>query len=361
MKKALLFLLIFTMLTSCLSVWITAAEPDGNFPIAEAAKGTPVIDGEIDEVWAATKEQTVGNFIVKGTGAESADVKFRVLWDETYLYFLYVVDDPTMGSAAFESTSVGGNIWKRDSIAFSFDPEYNRNNVTSAVAPSFVFMIGAFGNTANFQNVPGYVFIGDWEDGLVHTDENGNPVHPNFAISYRTDPSDDEIYIGFTLEIKINLKPRYDGIEMKEGTCVGFETLYNDNFASEASTVRDSQIEWGSTGGASYYNNSKKGTILLKNTVDDPTPLPDPDDPTPPVSTGEDPTQPTPTAPPTPTKTSAPATTEKPAGQETTPGTTATPSEPEKGGCQSVLASSVVFAVALISAGVAAAGKRKKK
>lgn len=363
MKKSVMFLLICTMLASCLSVWISAAEPVDGFPIAEAAKGTPVIDGEIDEIWATTTEYTVAHFIVQGTGAEPATVTFRILWDETYLYFLYVVDDPTMGSPAYEETSLASNIWKRDSLAFSFDPEYNRSNASSIAAPSFVFMIGAFGNTANFQNVPGNVFIGDVdEDGKVYTDENGKPIHTNFAISYRMDPNDDEIYIGYTMELKVNLKPRYDAIEMKEGTCIGFETLYNDNFATEASSTRDCQIEWGSTNGASYYNNSQKGTILLKNEVETPTPLPDPDDPTPPVTSGSDEVTnepPTPTQE-TPTKETPAPTSEEPTGEaDSEPGTTA-PAAPQDDGCKSVLASSALLAVLVVSAGAAVVVKKKE-
>ena len=60
---------------------------------AEAASGTPKIDGEIDEVWANAEKLAVNNFQMgkKGTNAEGTA---RVLWDNNNIYVLVEVTDP---------------------------------------------------------------------------------------------------------------------------------------------------------------------------------------------------------------------------------------------------------------------------
>lgn len=60
---------------------------------AEAASGTPKIDGEIDAVWANAEKLAVNNFQMgkKGTNAEGTA---RVLWDNNNIYVLVEVTDP---------------------------------------------------------------------------------------------------------------------------------------------------------------------------------------------------------------------------------------------------------------------------
>lgn len=57
-----------------------------------APKGTPVIDGEIDDVWN-TAEWTAVDKPFDGTADTDSVLNMKLLWDESYLYFLAYVYD----------------------------------------------------------------------------------------------------------------------------------------------------------------------------------------------------------------------------------------------------------------------------
>ncbi len=61
-------------------------------PCGKAYKGTPVIDGEIDPVWDRAEFLETR---VNVTGNDSAWARFKLLWDENYLYVLADVTDAT--------------------------------------------------------------------------------------------------------------------------------------------------------------------------------------------------------------------------------------------------------------------------
>lgn len=85
----------------------------------EAVKGTPVIDGQIDDVWNTANVIDVTNTptdalpnVSKNTG------KVRIMWDESFLYVLAEVKD------AAPSTS--GNLQGDDSVEFDIDFTNNK-------------------------------------------------------------------------------------------------------------------------------------------------------------------------------------------------------------------------------------------
>lgn len=85
-----------------------------------AQKGTPVIDGAVDEVWAnAEKVQLThvkaGDLKGDGTMPEELSVYASMLWDETGFYFLFDIHDDEF---AFDS---GIGDWKNDSIYLYVD------------------------------------------------------------------------------------------------------------------------------------------------------------------------------------------------------------------------------------------------
>ena len=90
MKKAkiLISFLLILCTVSCLS---TAAFANFGY-VYTAPKGTPVLDGEIDDVWNSSEWTTVDN---PWDGIRDTDsvLRIKLLWDEDYLYFLAVVHD----------------------------------------------------------------------------------------------------------------------------------------------------------------------------------------------------------------------------------------------------------------------------
>ncbi len=114
MKKLVSVLLILT-LTLAMMVSVSAENKD-----LTVAKGTPAIDGEIDEVWSTTPQVQLGYLKAgdkKGDGTlpETSAAYARVLWDEEALYFLFEVMDDD-----FSFFSTEGD-WKNDSIYLYID------------------------------------------------------------------------------------------------------------------------------------------------------------------------------------------------------------------------------------------------
>lgn len=81
--------------------------PEGYEPtIAPVYKGTPVVDGKIDDIWSIAEEMPVEKFCV---GKEGATGTVKVLWDDDYLYVLGRSYDSTPDCS-------GGGGWNRDNM-----------------------------------------------------------------------------------------------------------------------------------------------------------------------------------------------------------------------------------------------------
>lgn len=88
--------------------------------LVEAKKGTPTIDGSIDDIWSSANVIST-DVILKDADTAKANVK--LLWDENYVYALYEVTDHTLNKTA-------GNKYDQDSVEAFID----ENN---AKAPSY--------------------------------------------------------------------------------------------------------------------------------------------------------------------------------------------------------------------------------
>lgn len=73
--------------------------------------GSPVIDGELDDVWKYAEPVVPG---IKSSPAIKAAPVFKVLWDEGYLYTLTVVTDDVLNKAS-------GNAYEQDSMEVFLD------------------------------------------------------------------------------------------------------------------------------------------------------------------------------------------------------------------------------------------------
>ncbi|MBR7092461.1 MAG: hypothetical protein IKI50_04660 [Clostridia bacterium] len=98
-----------------------SAERQNNAKIT-AAKGTPTIDGEIDDIWALTEAQPVVNVdtvVLPSNVATTGTV--RTLWDENNLYVLIEVDKH--GVAVTEAKADEADENKADCAEVSFSME----------------------------------------------------------------------------------------------------------------------------------------------------------------------------------------------------------------------------------------------
>ena len=114
MKKFLSALLALTC-TATLALSVSAVGETYT-----AQKGTPVIDGTVDDVWAnAEKVQLThvkaGDLKGDGTMPEGLSVYASMLWDESAFYFLFDIHDDD-----FAFNSEAGD-WKNDSVYLYID------------------------------------------------------------------------------------------------------------------------------------------------------------------------------------------------------------------------------------------------
>lgn len=114
MKKFLSALLALTC-TATLALSVSAVGETYT-----AQKGTPVIDGTVDDVWAnAEKVQhthvKAGDLKGDGTMPEGLSVYASMLWDESAFYFLFDIHDDD-----FAFNSEAGD-WKNDSVYLYID------------------------------------------------------------------------------------------------------------------------------------------------------------------------------------------------------------------------------------------------
>lgn len=142
MKKAIAILTLAALLVAAFAVGVSAVEPDSTQKIIKATKGTPVIDGTIDEVWNSAESQKLENVYVNVEGSVPHTASFRTLWDDKYLYVLVEVADTTLAGKAIWPSS--GNLWKDDSIMFSISPNYNRTATTACTAPAIYYILGVY-------------------------------------------------------------------------------------------------------------------------------------------------------------------------------------------------------------------------
>ncbi|MDY4898447.1 MAG: sugar-binding protein [Eubacteriales bacterium] len=352
-----LFLTVFVAMS--VFVTVTYAANDTLAPeehVAKAIYGTPTIDGEADGIWDYAQINYVTNVYQNDEITPPSTCQFRVMYDDTYLYFLVEVKDETMGDAEWEALSLGGNLWKRDGVSLTFSPDNNRDVTNGQVAPAFWFIIGAFGNTANFNTVPSNVFISE--------DEGATKM---FAISYLTDYTTG-VNSGYTIELKVNLQPRYADIKMQAGTEIGFDIYLNDNNNIIMSANRNYGLTW--TGEVnSYKNNAVKGVIELQDKdvkFENEPQTTAPTDTTPEEPTTTEPIDTTPkdttTAAPKDTTTEAPKDTTTAAPKDTTTVATkdTTTADPgSKGGCGSVVAASALILAVAVFGGAVICGKKE--
>lgn len=85
---------------------------------AEATKGTPTIDGEIDAIWADANVLDINTYSM-GAGATGTA---KVLWDEDYIYVLAEVKDPVLSAAS-------PNTYEQDTVEIFLD---ENNHKTTA-------------------------------------------------------------------------------------------------------------------------------------------------------------------------------------------------------------------------------------
>ncbi len=239
MKKFLSLVTAGCMLVS-LAV-VANANPDSSHTIT-AAYGTPVIDGQMDDIWNDTEMQVQDSF---RSGTETdAKAQIRCMYDDTYFYVLEYVPDNTL--------------WTSDLTLANY--QYDTTEVcismsnTTATSYSLVddWWIGITPYGVRNTDSKATVLIGS---GTDVSDAEYVTVHT----SLENDPDNDSAD-GYWVEWAFNFKAIDPDFVMAEGTTIGMEISVNDNAEYNSRTMC---MGWADTTDAASSNPSVFGNVVF--------------------------------------------------------------------------------------------------
>ncbi len=180
-----------------------------------AVRGTPVIDGIEDAVWADAVEVNTTVWVL---GESGATARVKTLWDDEHLYVLAVVSDSLLSKAAT-------NPWEQD----SFEVFLDQNNA----------------KTTRYESDDGQYRVNyDNEQSF-----NGAAAAELITSATRIVPG------GYVVELAITL----DAVTPQEGMRIGFDFQVNND--EDGDGVRDSVVTWNDPTHQSYQNTSRLGVL----------------------------------------------------------------------------------------------------
>jgi parallel beta-helix repeat protein len=190
---------------------------------AEAAKGTPTIDGEIDGIWATTMAfETTKGFNTKVAPTKAT---VRTLWDENNLYVLAEVKDSNL-------SNIGSQIYERDSVELFMD----ENDAKSTT----------------FQSDDGGYQVGyDGRKGGSHRGKNIAANLDSFTTSTKV------VDGGYIVEAKLPLTTSPGAI----GRIIGFEVQVNDDYNNDG--IRNNFTSWSNQRSDSSTSTFRWGNIMM--------------------------------------------------------------------------------------------------
>ncbi|MGB0759087.1 MAG: sugar-binding protein [Rubripirellula sp.] len=192
--------------------------------MAVAKKGTPEVDAEIDEIWKTCPKYLVNQPIADLLQIESKDMAtatVRVLWDDRFLYALWVVKDSELSADA-------GDDWAQDSVELFLDQHQDKSKSYEADDAQY---------RVNFKGkISGQGTGYDEADIKAATKKNKK---------------------GYIVEMAI----RTHAADNKPGTVMGIEFQVNDDHGS---SQRDAIAKWFHTEDDSWQDTSTFGTLTLK-------------------------------------------------------------------------------------------------
>ena len=159
--------------------------------------GTPVLDGELDEIYTQSASYKLDNFGFyawgDGDADNTSDATAYFLWDSDYVYVCVVADDKTPSSAA----DAPENNWQNDAAEIWFADD------------GYTFKIHAAAD--------GNFFLGGDADGAVAWDKGFEAAKHSAKMTDK----------GWTVEVALPMN------RLKEGKEFGFALQVNDIYSSD--------------------------------------------------------------------------------------------------------------------------------
>lgn len=193
----------------------------------DAVRGTPVVDGLTDGIWARAPEIGTG---VQVVGAGGATAKARMLWDADRLYVLVTVVDPTLDNSS-------PNVWEHDAVEIFVDPHNAK--------------------TAGYSDDDGQYRISFANAQSLGGNFDGYAIAGTLTSAARTVPG------GYVVEAAIAL----NSVDLAAGALLGLDLQVND----ATSGTRTAARTWNDPTGLSYVNTSRWGVVRLSGIRRQPT------------------------------------------------------------------------------------------
>ena len=186
----------------------------------------PVIDGEVDDVWALAPVLPINTMIAGEAPDNPADAsgQFQVLWDAQNLYAIVEINDDIL----INDTA---NSWQDDSVEFYVDGDNTK------AGPGLV------GNARQYT-------FGWTTDDIQGTNTNITGVE-HAQVDTET---------GWRIELKFPWQS-LKGTDAPIGELVGIDCFYNDD--DDGADTRESQIAWHSLVGDDWQTAASWGTALV--------------------------------------------------------------------------------------------------
>ena len=219
-KKITSLILALAMMACSVSSFAKDDEEKPQVKVAEAAYGTPVIDGEQDSVWNSTNYNVFDNVV--GTDSTFYKGWFKVLCDEENMYMLAKVYSE-------QFSNMDDSPWENDSIEYFIDEDCMRT--TTYFDDDYQLRIGfdsaLSANNYDVNNMTGKAVRGD------------NYYIAELSFPYKTVTPYDGMEIGFD-------------VQANASKMIGFaRTLYT----------------WNVKSGAPQANTSTHGSLILRKSV----------------------------------------------------------------------------------------------
>ena len=200
---------------------------------AEAIRGTPQVDGQIEELWSRAPRMVVRTPVPEATSVDppsAAWAEVQALWDDRWLYLLFRVHDAKV-------STVHGEPWQRDSVEVFLDE--NHAATTNYQNDDLQYRITAAGDASGGrEGMAASSRVGSLEGGYI----------VELAIGWRT------------------LTPR-------DGLTLGFEAQVNDDPGTGG---RRAIMKWCDPTDRSWQDTSRFGTLTLREQATLPgDPIPD--------------------------------------------------------------------------------------
>lgn len=195
-------------------------------PRAIAVKGTPEIDGKLDDAWKSAPRVSVSKAspgLLMIDEEKMATAKVRLMWDEEHVYALWQVKDGELSAA-------GSDPWTQDSVELFLDE--NMGRTLSYESDDAQYRV-------NFE-------------GLISGQGSGYEESRLNAVAKKSKT-------GYVVEMAV----RVHDTKLTDGMKLGVEFQVNDD---PGTGDRGAVVKWNHTDDDSWDDTSNFGTLVLKET-----------------------------------------------------------------------------------------------